>query len=57
VHCISLVRFSDLVNGTPSRFFSSSGGLSQGDPLSLLFVVVMEALSKMFIATVGKCLL
>jgi hypothetical protein len=57
VHCISLVCFSDLVNGTPSRFFSSSGGLSQGDPLSLLFVVVMEALSKMFIATVGKCLL
>ena len=31
--------------------------MSQGDHLSLLFVVVMEALSKMFIAIVGKCLL
>jgi hypothetical protein len=58
VHCITSVRFFVLVNGTPSDFFSSSCGLRQGDPLSpLLFVIVMEALSKLIIAFIHRGLL
>ena len=44
--CISTVRFSILINGSPNDFFGSSRGFCQGDPLSLLlFAIVMEALS------------
>uniref|UniRef100_A0A2N9H9T4 Reverse transcriptase domain-containing protein n=1 Tax=Fagus sylvatica TaxID=28930 RepID=A0A2N9H9T4_FAGSY len=47
--CISTVRFSVLINGTPSGFFNSSRGLRQGDPLfPLLFLLFMEMLSKLF---------
>ena len=47
-YCISTVKFSVLINGSPSDFFGSSRGLWQGDPLSpLLFDIVMEALSRM----------
>uniref|UniRef100_A0A2N9IMC9 Reverse transcriptase domain-containing protein n=1 Tax=Fagus sylvatica TaxID=28930 RepID=A0A2N9IMC9_FAGSY len=46
--CISTVRFSIMVNGSPSGFFGSSRGLRQGDPLfRLLFLLVMEVLSQM----------
>ena len=46
--CISIVKFSILLNGSPSDFFGNSRGIRQGDPLSpLLFDIVMEALSRM----------
>ena len=46
--CISMVKFSILINGSPSNVFGNNWGLRQGDPLSLLlFDVVMETLSRM----------
>lgn len=51
--CISIARFSIIVNGSPTGFFNISRGLHQGDPLSpLLFTLVIEILSR-FLAKAG----
>lgn len=45
---ITTVKFSILINGAPSVFFSSERGSRQGDPLSpFLFILGMEGLNDM----------
>lgn len=51
--CGSMAKFSVLVNSNPIYFFNSSQGPRQGDPLSLLFfIIVIKVLSRMILALV-----
>jgi hypothetical protein len=40
-HCISIVRFSILINGIPTSFFNSSSGLRQGIFYSFCFMLLL----------------
>jgi hypothetical protein len=46
------------VNGSPCGFFQSLRGIQQGDPLSpMLFIIIMEALSRMIENAIGAGML
>lgn len=49
IECVSLAKFSIMINESPHGFFLAPRGLRQGDPLSsFLLSVVGEAVSKIF---------
>lgn len=44
--CVSLVKYSVLLNGEVKGYFEGKNGLCQGDPISLvLFMLIMELLA------------
>ncbi|KAF8390326.1 hypothetical protein HHK36_024851 [Tetracentron sinense] len=55
--CISSASFSILLNGSSKGFFRSSKRLRQGDLLyPALFIIVLEALSRMLVCANGQAL-
>ncbi|CAL1374667.1 unnamed protein product [Linum trigynum] len=53
--CVQTVRFSLLMNGSPTEKFQPSRGIRQGDPISpLLFILMSNALSFLIDKAVDK---
>ncbi|XP_026383956.1 uncharacterized protein LOC113279476 [Papaver somniferum] len=45
-HILQSARISILMNGSPEGFFKINRGLRQGDPLSLIFMLIEDVLSR-----------
>ncbi|GKV45963.1 hypothetical protein SLEP1_g52987 [Rubroshorea leprosula] len=55
MECLSSSMVSVLVNGSPTRQFSITRGLRQGDPLSLfLFLIIAEGINGLVVKAVEK---
>lgn len=49
MECVKSTSFLALVEGSPTNIFHATRGIPQGDPMSLLFAVVLEFLSQRLI--------
>lgn len=48
--CMTTVKYSVLLNGSPCGFFTASRGIRQGDPISpALFVILVDLLSRILL--------